>query len=300
MHNEQMHSRNKPVIEAESGVEFRLDSRRVIRTILLVCIGLEIAFVLADYWINYREMADIGAIRRMFNITREDGLASFFGVTQTIFVALTLWTTWLVVRRQGSSTGRQPTAGDRWRAAGWFVLAGFFTYMAVDDGAMIHERLGTAVKTLGEDIRLVEAFPSFGWQLLFVPLLGGLGLFMLCFMWRELGARRSRWLVLAASACMAFAVGLDFIEGLDAQHPWNIYAQAAERYSLDEYTHRVFDTGGLSALRHFSRSLEETLEMFAMTLLWVVFLGHLARQARHVGVLVGPPDATVKGSARAD
>ncbi len=52
---------------------------------------------------------------------------------------------------------------------------------------MIHERLGTAVETLGEDSRLLEAFPSFAWQILFVPLFGALGLFMLWFLWRELG-----------------------------------------------------------------------------------------------------------------
>ncbi len=60
---------------------------RVFACILL----LEIAFVLLDYHVNYGRLTEIGAIRRLTNIAREDGLASWFGTTQTLLVALTAW-----------------------------------------------------------------------------------------------------------------------------------------------------------------------------------------------------------------
>lgn len=64
----------------------------------------------------------------MFNIAREDGLASWFAVTQTLFVALTLWLIYTLTKRGG---------GSRSKVYGWLVLTLFFAYMAVDDGAQM-------------------------------------------------------------------------------------------------------------------------------------------------------------------
>ena len=77
----------------------------------------------------------------MFNTAREDGLASWFAVTQTLLIALTLWLIYSVAK-----AGRKPRA----IVVGWLVLALFFTYMAIDDGAQIHERLGSTFKALRE------------------------------------------------------------------------------------------------------------------------------------------------------
>lgn len=108
--------------------------RHVITGLLLMCVVLELAFVVLDYQVNYSRGSETSQIRRMLNITREDSLASWFGITQTFMVALTLWATWLVVRR-----ALPRPAG--WRRLGWLALALFFTYMAIDDGAEVHERL---------------------------------------------------------------------------------------------------------------------------------------------------------------
>ena len=76
------------------------------------------AFVFFDYHLNYAALVDIGAIRRMFNIAREDSLASWFGTTQTLMCGLTLWLIYASARQRGTTPRRR---------AGWLTLAIFFT-----------------------------------------------------------------------------------------------------------------------------------------------------------------------------
>lgn len=243
-----------------------------------------------DYFVNYGRLTTIGPVRRMFNTTREDGLASWLGITQTLLVALTLWLIYLTVRRTPGST--------RWRKLGWLILAAFVTYMAADDGATIHERMGSTFRELQErssagspsfGARLLEAFPSYPWQILFLPVFGAFGLFMLVFLWRELATRPQRLVIAAAVACFVVAVGLDFCEGLDRDHRLNPYAWLSDRLELSEFTRRRFGRDGYTALVHFSKSFEEVIEMFGMTLLWVTFLGHWMRLAPEVRLTFHPP-----------
>ena len=167
-------------MEHQKGALLTVDTKRVARSIFIVCILAEVSFVLLDYYVNYGRLTEIGALRRMVNITREDGLASFFGTLQTAMVGLTLWLIYISAKSQDRS---------KWRTVGWLVLAIFFTYMAVDDGAEVHERLGT---TLNESTSL-DFFPSYAWQVLFLPIFGALGLFTLVFLWNKLPRRRAAW-----------------------------------------------------------------------------------------------------------
>ena len=254
---------------------------RLIRGLALACVGFELLLVGLDYYVSYTGLSRFGTVRRLTNITREDSLASWFGSSQTLLVALTVGLIWLVLRRQGATRGRR---------MGWLVLALFFALMAVDDGAMLHERLGTLVEDLHSDdaaggpatqtgARLLEAFPSYAWQVVALPFFIVLGAFTLVFLWRELVGRRPRALLVAALACFAVAVGLDFVEGLRPEHPWNLYTLLAERFSLEEFTQYHFGEEAYDALRHFSKAIEEFLEMLANTLLWCLFLRRLAETA---------------------
>lgn len=250
--------------------------RRVAWYVLLICLAAEIAFVALDYHVNYGRAVDIGPVRRMFNITREDSLASWFGTTQTFLVALTFGLLYAIARRRADSKGR---------ALGWLVLAVFFGYMAIDDGAQIHERVGSALEAmLGGADRGLGVFPSYTWHIVLLPVFAVLGLFLLAFLWMELPGRASRALMLAAIACFVVAVGLDFVEGLDVEHRWNLYRRLSETYSLDGWARARFHESAFETLRHFSRSVEEALEMFATTLLWFVLLRHLPSAARELRI----------------
>ena len=177
--------------------------------LILGGLAIELLLVLADAFINHARWTELGPVRRLFNITREDGLASWFGVTQTWMVALTVWLVFVAVRKLRDSS--------RWRRAGWLLLAIFFSYMAVDDGAEVHERIGSAYKAVydpgqlgkvdseGQKVRSLSFYPSYPWQALMGPLFAAMGIFLLLFLWREMRATTAFFWVLAAMGLFALA-----------------------------------------------------------------------------------------------
>lgn len=262
---------------SDDAVTLPIDGPRLVRTIFIVCVVAELLFVLLDYHVNRGGMTEIGALRRMFNTAREDGLASWFGTTQTLLAGLTLWVLYGVSRAQAHAV---------WRQRGWLLLAVFFTYMAVDDGAQLHERFGTVFSVMQEDggSSVLDVFPSYAWQVLFLPMFGIVGVTMLVFLWFELPLRHQRLLVVAALGCLVVAVGLDFVEGLEADHPWNLYTILADNAALEAWSLERFGDPAFETLDHFSRSFEEFLEMLANTFFWVVFLRQLTIVAGEVRV----------------
>lgn len=255
-----------------NSILLRVDTAIVARQVFVFCVTTVVAFIFLDYHLNYGSLVDIGAVRRMFNIAREGSLASWFGTTQTLLCGLTLWLVYAGVKRRGTSL---------WRRAGWLTLAIFFTYMAVDDGAQVHERLGSVFKAvMRDDGDRVDYYPSYTWQFVLGPAFVALGIFTFAFLWSELRLRRLRILLLLSMSCWAIAVGLDFIEGLDEDHPWNLYTMIADRYHPDGWAEDRFDETAYDTIRHFSKSLEEAIEMLAMSILWFLFIRYLAVEPR--------------------
>jgi hypothetical protein len=87
----------------------------------------------------------------------------------------------------------------------------------------------------------------------------------LFFLRAEFKRRDLRVLVLCGLLCLVVAVGFDFIEGLSIPHGWYLQAKMADAYDLDLY-----------AIRHFSKSVEEFIEMLGMPLFWVAFIKYLS------------------------
>ncbi len=272
-------------VPTSAPVELAFRPRRVLLWVFLVCVLSEAAFFLLDWHVNYGRLIDASPIRNLFNTTREDGMASWFGVTQTALIALTLWLIFITTRARGDG---------RWVVLGWMVLALFFSYMAFDDGSEFHERIGSTFKIMQKqaagDGGVLKLFPSYPWQVIFVPIFGTFGLFMLVFLWRQLGERFPRLLVLAGIGSLALAVGIDFVEGLDEDHALNVNSMIAGLPGVDEYTRERFNRKAYLAVRHFGKSVEETLEMFAMTLLWIVFLRHWMLISGELRVRFEEPD----------
>jgi hypothetical protein len=269
----------------------RINSGKIIWSLLLTCLAIEIALFLADAFINYGKLTEYGMIRRFFNIAREDGLATWFGVTQTWMVALTLWLIYFVVRSRPAR---------KMQRMGWLILAVFFMYMAMDDGAGFHERMGSAFEkmqeqraVLAEPLKTGESalalFPSYPWQLLFGPLFAAFGIFMLWFLRRELKQRGPMLLIGLGLLMFVVSVGMDFIEGLEADHPWNLHSRIRSAYHLTRYD-----------VRHFSKAIEEFLEMFGTTLIWVAFLRHFSHIAGdlHIRFAKNPSSPLVRPEVR--
>ncbi|MDX8395282.1 MAG: hypothetical protein R8K22_02600 [Mariprofundaceae bacterium] len=231
--------------------------------VLLVCI--ELMLVLLDIVINYAEVIRYTSIHELFNIAREDGLAGWFMTAQTLIAAMVLWFIYYL--------SCQVESISTFYRRGWLVLALFFTYMSADDGAVIHERLGTMFEDMMDQsaglgrpgllTQWLDFFPSYEWQFL-LPVFGLIGLYMLYFLWKVLGRSRQLMLVLAAFSCLSVAVLLDFIEGMPEEHALNIYSWLKQAYMLENYT-----------VDHFAKSLEEFLEMLGISLFLVVFVAQI-------------------------
>ncbi|MGE4133704.1 MAG: hypothetical protein AB7F86_18855 [Bdellovibrionales bacterium] len=227
-----------------SNFELQLDSKKLSGQMFAALLGGELLLVLADIFINHNKLIPIGSVQRLFNVAREDSLAACFSWIQCLAVGMVIWLIYLRVRKTG-----------------WAVIAAFFTYLAVDDGAKVHERIGTAVKTVlrgaaDDDVKSDPSlFPSYTWQIVFVPLFAGMGFYILHYIWREARSARIRWLVFAGLACYGTAVGLDYIEGLDKG-----YDTVASIMSLNP-----------KAVSHFGRVIEEFLEMFGTTFFLIGF-----------------------------
>lgn len=233
----------------------QLDKQRIPINLFLLCLGIEILLVFLDVSINFYRYSDTGAIRRLFNMTREDGLGSWFMVLQTTVAAMVLLLISLIERE------RNRPSKKHWY---WAILAVFFLYLSADDAAKIHERLGTLFDSYRSEDGIGSLFPSYGWQLAVLPFFSIAGLAMVWFLWSEIKATRARILLILAPAIMALAVSLDFIEGLEHEHPWNMYTWLSEYWQISPGT-----------IRHFGKSTEEFLEMLSISLLLMLFVQKL-------------------------
>lgn len=267
-------SPDAPPRPPDPGTSITLDTGRAIRRLVWTIFWLVALLFLLDATVNHAHWVERGPVRRIFNMTREDALGSWLMISVTLLTALTAWA---VV---GVNRLRSP---GRARRVGWVLVAVFLSWMAVDDGAKVHERLGSAFEgssgeavEKGADPGLLERYPSYAWQVVVLPILGAGGVLVLGFLWAVAGTRSRRRRVAAALACFVVAVGLDFVEGLERDHPWNLYGWVAREAAFDELAFRWFDEPTFDVLDHFSRTIEESIEIVGMTLLWSVLLGYLA------------------------
>ncbi len=268
-------------------IKIGLDINRISRNIFLFCLAAAISFVLLDLFVNYYELSQYRIIHQFCNITREDSFASWYCSTQTFMAALTLWLLFFLLKH---------TSASRLRVFGWFLIASLFSYIAIDDGIELHERLGSVFKIafqpkpylglpLSWPSKLLYHFPSYPWQILFAPFFGVMGLFAFIFLWREFRLKSIKLLLVLAMACFVIAVGVDFIEGLDKYHKWNIHTMIRDRYDLQAYT-----------VRHFSKSMEEFLEMLGVTLFWTAFIQYFKLLPEHsICFLIKTKASFIKG-----
>lgn len=252
--------------------------RPAVRDLVVWMVWLAAAVVALDAGL-YLTQAAPESLRGLFDATSERGLGSWLSVTQATLVAVTLWVAAALHRPSG-------------RAAGWAALAAIVSYLALDDGTRLHERIGSAFADSGaSQSGLGAAFPSYYWQLVLGPVFAAMAVFMVVFLWRTFQTRRPRALLVGAFALAAVAVGLDFVDGLERGHPLDLYTPLAARLLPDARALALFGRDGVDAVVHLSRSVEESLEMVAATLLWAAILTHLADALGHVSVDLRPgPD----------
>jgi len=232
-------------------VAIQVSRQRAVNGIFFFCLGIEILIVLADIFLNYLEWIPFSPLRRVFNITREDGIGNWFSSIQTLLVGIVLWIIFAVDRREKK----------KW---GWAVLASCFTFMAIDDATMFHERVGSSFEELATYFQpaqaLVEQYPSYAWQIVFAPFLTAMGIYLVCFLWKELNQTPYRLWIVSALFCLVLAVLLDGIEGMELP-------------LLSSYPDQ-----------HFLKLVEEFLEMFGHTLFLLTFSSVLFHQLEKISI----------------
>ena len=119
-----------------------------------------------------------------------------------------------------------------------------------------------------------DFFPSYSWEVVYLPLFATLGVITLVFLWFELTPKYSRVMVVTGIGCFVAAVGMDFFEGLDPDHRFNPYAWVADRVDISDFARRRFHSTSYATLLHFSKAVEEVTEMFGTTLIWMAVLRH--------------------------
>ncbi len=243
---------------------FRIKASQFVRTVFIACISIEILLVLLDAALYYHRWISIPQIRRIFKITDEISVGTWFSVTQSFVVAALAILVFLGLRTRGAS---------RLRRLGWVFIAAFFLFMSVDDAAKVHERVGSGVKTYHNSVLLetgklttgasfFQKWPTYAWQVVVGPFYVASALFLIFFFWREFPPWSTRLALLLGFTCWAIAVGLDFVEGVEGLHQ------------------RIADFGAMKeeTIRHFSKSAEEFIEMLGTTLFLVTFLDHFIEE----------------------
>ena len=256
--------------QSESFQVLKINKKLLLRG-LITFWGIIILFLgLADVFLNFYEWIDSRAIQRLVNITKDDGLPNWFSSIQLLAIAIVLWIIMFVLLYSKPNIIRKKT-----EKIGWGISALFFTYLAVDDGSMLHESVGTAFRNSIEArhehspsviSNLFDVFPSYGWQFVFVPIFGLIAIFMLFFLFKNLKTKNQMILIVLGFSCFVASVFIDFFEELDV----SVYDGIISFFNTD-----------LDTVEHFSRLIEELFEMVGNTFLMFAFTQQLISLAEN-------------------
>lgn len=250
---------------------FQLQPRRFVLKVFLLLLCMELLIVFADAFIYYGGIIESRHIRRIFSISKEESLVNWFSSLLFFLLSISFFSVGL----------RRRVQQLRWRSFDYFVLSLMFLYLSADDAARIHERVGSFVKAYAKETEwnsefsiirwIVEVFPSYYWQVVFIPILSVMALAILLLLWRELRSGRLILMLVVALGILACSQGLDYLEGLsDGYRPVRNFT------GLDRYT-----------IEHFAKSLEEFLEMSGLTLLLCTVLHLFFQGVEKIEIIMG-------------
>jgi len=231
--------------------------------IFLLLFLVSASFLALDLTIYFYDVIEYRKIQKLFDITREGNIPTWFASTQALLIAFCAFILGFYHR-----TNKETKAFII-----WLLIGLFFFIIAVDDAARIHERIGSlfghSMRQIEDNSQLAEKalnFPSYFWQLVFVPFLGLCSLMMFFFFIREMKGFDLLLVFCLGIGCYVIAVCLDYIDGLS--HP---YASLVGNSSLDE-----------DDFKHLSRAIEEFIEMFGTTLILTAFIMQIGRLGKGV------------------
>ncbi len=253
--------------QSNDHLKLGFDVKKRIKHLFYILVAINISLVLSDFVFNFLKVLPHSRLRAMVNMAKESSIANWYSTSIMLLIGLVA----LALAHKERIKDSVKTFYS------WMLFGCFFIFLSMDDGAEIHERVSTSFKSLfkeGEDAggfigfvySIFEAFPSYAWQLTFLPIFGAIGLYMLVFSFKQIEQKAPRRWLIYGLTCLVVAVGIDFIEGIlkYGEIPW-------DDLPLKKYT-----------ITHNTRVLEEFLEVLGS--IWILrsFLGHYWGSAKSI------------------
>ncbi len=138
-------------------------------------------------------------VHRLFNLGVDGNVPTLFSACILLAAAALLY----LLSRLASSQG------NRYDQTRWLILSGIFIFLAVDEGAMIHDFMAETIRS-----RMPVAMPSFlyfSWIIPYFFFALGTGIFFIPFLWR-LPVRTRNLMVLSGVLFVAGALGFEMFE----------------------------------------------------------------------------------------
>ena len=221
----------------------------------LVCCGL----VVCDSVLTFHDVTGYYVFYRVFDMTREESIPNWYASILLFCIGLTSLLIYAVQRAKG-------VRGSD--VSPWLFFSGFFTFLSMDDGAKIHERLGSFFRDLTEDgdgifwifQDLLETASTYSWQVFVLPVFLFIAFFMVFWGYQNVKNVKTQGWVLFGGLCIGAALGADYFEGLVDN---DVVSLEGRSLSVD-------------TIEHYQRVIEEFLEMsgFIAVLrgLWIYLL----------------------------
>ena len=214
--------------------------RRLSWYLWLVCWGL----VICDTVLTFHDITGYYVFHRVFDMTREETIPNWYASVLLFCIGLTSLLIYVVQRARGVF---------RADASPWLFFAGFFTFLSMDDGAKIHERLGTFFRDLTEEGEgifwifqdVLDSASTYSWQIFVLPVFLFVGFFMLLWGYQHVKNTKTHGWILLGGVSIAVALGLDYFEGLVDNDVIDLSDRAFSEYTIE----------------HYQRVAEEFLEM---------------------------------------
>lgn len=204
-----------------------------------VCCGL----VVCDSVFTFHDVTGYYVFHRVFDMTREESIPNWYASILLFCISLTCALTYAIQRYRV----------ERHVAAPWLFFSAFFIFLSMDDGAKIHERLGSFFRELTEEGSgmftvfqpLLEAASTYSWQVFVLPVFLFCAFFILLWGFNNISVPGTHRCMILGGFFVAIALGLDYFEGLVDNEVIDLDGRAL---SVD-------------AIEHYQRVLEEFLEI---------------------------------------